>query len=56
MNFEIELQEETIEDTESLQLPMNFFTIGEIENDDVKVYIKYLSLQKCSKSRQDKPT
>lgn len=52
-NFEIELQEETIEDTASVHLPMNFLTFGEIENDDVKVYIKqdvYKALEKLSAS------
>ena len=39
-NFEIELHNETIEDAESVQLPINFLSFGEIENDDVKVYIK----------------
>lgn len=56
-NFEIELQEETIEDTASVQLPMNFLTFGEIENDDVKVYIKqdvYKALEKLSSSDTSK--
>ena len=56
-NFEIELQEETIEDTASVQLPMNFLTFGEIENDDVKVYIKqdvYKALEKLSASDTSK--
>lgn len=56
-NFEIELQEEKIEDTASVQLPMNFLTFGEIENDDVKVYIKqdvYKALEKLSASDTSK--
>ncbi|MDE6636590.1 MAG: metal-dependent protease of the PAD1/JAB1 superfamily, partial [Lachnospiraceae bacterium] len=39
-DFEIEIQSETTEKSAPLQLPVNFLTIGEIENDDVKVYIK----------------
>ena len=52
-NFEIELQEETIEDKPSVQLPLNFLTFGEIESDDVKVYIKqdvYKALEKLASS------
>lgn len=39
-NFEIEVLEDDQEENEPVQLPLNFLTIGEIENDDVKVYIK----------------
>lgn len=56
-NFEIELSEEKIEDTTSVQLPMNFLTFGEIEKDDVKVYIKqdtYKALEKLSSSDTSK--
>lgn len=56
-NFEIELQEENIEDVVNVQLPMNFLTFGEIENDDVKVYIKqdvYKALEKLSASDTSK--
>ena len=52
-NFEIELQEETVEDKPSVQLPLNFLTFGEIESDDVKVYIKqdvYKALEKLASS------
>lgn len=52
-DFEIEVQDETVEKTESAQLPTNFLTFGEIENDDVKVYIKqdvYKALEKLSAS------
>ncbi len=48
-NFEIELQEGSTEQNARVQLPVNFLTIGEIENDDVKVYIKqdvYKALEK----------
>lgn len=51
--LEIELQEETAEESGSVQLPMNFLTFGEIENDDIKVYIKqdvYKALEKLSAS------
>ena len=52
-DFEIEIQEEQEQDTSSVQLPLNFLTLGEIENDDVKVYIKqdvYKALEKLSAS------
>jgi len=52
-NFEIELQEEKDVKTTDVQLPVNFLTFGEIENDDVKVYIKqdvYKALEKLSSS------
>ena len=39
-DFEIEIQEESSDKQDSIQLPMNFLTFGEVENDDVKVYIK----------------
>lgn len=39
-NFEIEVLEDDQEENEPVQLPLNFLTIGEIEKDDVKVYIK----------------
>lgn len=56
-DFEIELQEEEIEETDSVQLPMNFLTFGEIQNDDVKVYIKqdvYKALEKLAASDTSK--
>lgn len=52
-DFEIELQEDGSDDSANIQLPMNFLTFGEIENDDVKVYIKqdvYKALEKLSAS------
>lgn len=52
-DFEIEIQETNAEDTNSVQLPLNFLTFGEIENDDVKVYIKqdvYKALEKLASS------
>ena len=39
-DFDIEVLPETTEESKPIQLPLNFLTIGEIENDDVKVYIK----------------
>lgn len=48
-NFEIELQESSTDQEAKVQLPVNFLSIGEIENDDVKVYIKqdvYKALEK----------
>lgn len=52
-NFEIEIQNENIDEATSVQLPMNFLTFGEIESDDVKVYIKqdvYKALEKLAAS------
>ncbi len=48
-DFDIELQDSTTEEPSQAQLPMNFITFGEIEHDDVKVYIKqdvYKALEK----------
>ncbi len=48
-NFDIELNEESSEVSNVVRLPMNFLTFGEIENDDIKVYIKqdvYKDLEK----------
>lgn len=56
-DFEIELQEENSDEPDNVQLPMNFVTFGEIENDDVKVYIKqdvYKALEKLSASDTSK--
>lgn len=39
-DFEIEIQEEGGEKSEGIQLPVNFLTFGEVENDDIKVYIR----------------
>lgn len=55
--FDIEIQDENIEANQSIQLPMNFLTFGEIENDDVKVYIKqdvYKALEKLAASDTSK--
>lgn len=56
-DFEIEIQDENVEDAPSVRLPMNFLTFGEIENDDVKVYIKqdvYKALEKLAASDTSK--
>lgn len=56
-DFDIEIQDETVEETNRVQLPMNFLTFGEIENDDVKVYIKqdvYKALEKLAASDTSK--
>ena len=49
-NFDINISEESQEKSMGgVQLPMNFLTIGEVETDDVKVYIKqnvYKALEK----------
>lgn len=55
--IEIELQETEKETSGSTQLPLNFLSFGEIENDDVKVYIKqsvYKELEKFASSNTDK--
>ncbi len=39
-DFEIEIQEEEEEKAQEVQLPLNFLTLGEVANDDVKVYIR----------------
>jgi LysM repeat protein/proteasome lid subunit RPN8/RPN11 len=52
-DFEIEIQDQKETKAASVQLPMNFLTFGEIENDDVKVYIKqdvYKALEKLAAS------
>ena len=56
-DFEIEIQDNDVEQTQSVQLPMNFLTFGEIESDDVKVYIKqdvYKALEKLASSDSSK--
>ena len=56
-DFEIELQEDAVTDSESLQLPVNFLSFGEVESDDVHVYIKqdvYKALEKLSSSDTSK--
>lgn len=56
-DFEIEFQDEKVEQTPGVQLPVNFLPFGEIENDDVKVYIKqdvYKALEKLSASDTEK--
>ncbi len=48
-DFDIEIEERHEEAEGAVQLPLNFITFGEIENDDVKVYIKqevYKALEK----------
>lgn len=52
-DFDIEIISESSDDKKPVQLPLNFLTIGEIENDDVKVYIKqnvYKELEKYASS------
>lgn len=55
-DFDIDIMEESHEGNDGVQLPLNFLTIGEIENDDVKVYIKqdvYKKLEKYAVSDTD---
>ncbi len=39
-DFEIDIIDEEVTEHDAVQLPMNYLLIGELENDDVKVYIK----------------
>ena len=51
--FEIEIRDGQEDTASGVQLPLNFLTFGEIENDDVKVYIKqstYKALEKLASS------
>ena len=55
--IEIELLEEQPEEEAALQLPMNFLSLGEIQQDDVRIYIKqstYKALEKFAASNTDK--
>ena len=55
--FEIELQDEAAQEETGVQLPMNFLRFGEVQNDDVKVYIKqdvYKALEKLAASDTSK--
>lgn len=57
MDFDIDVQEQAVEEEMGVQLPMNFLAFGEIENDDVKVYIKqdvYKALEKLAASDTSK--
>ena len=52
-DFEIELQDENAAENRDVQLPVNFLSFGEIEHDDVKIYIKqdvYRALEKLAAS------
>ena len=52
-DFDIDLREETVEGEDAVRLPLNFLSLGQIENDDVKVYIRqdvYKALEKLAAS------
>lgn len=52
-DFEIDIINEEVTEHDAVQLPMNYLLIGEIENDDVKVYIKqdvYKALEEYASS------
>lgn len=52
-DFKIEIQAENEAQATNIQLPLNFITIGEIDHDDVKVYIKqdiYKAMEKFALS------
>lgn len=56
-DFDIEILPEETGETGSVQLPLNFLTFGEIEPDDIKVYIKqdvYKALEKYASSDTSK--
>ncbi len=56
-DFEIEIEEASDEEAESVQLPLNFLSLGEIATDDVKVYIRqnvYNDLEKFAASDMSK--
>ena len=53
----IDIQEDIAQVHSDVQLPVNFITVGEIENDDVKVYIKqdvYKRIEKLAASDTSK--
>ena len=55
--FEIEILDSQTDQDVGIQLPLNFLSFGEIENDDVKVYIKqstYKALEKLALSDTSK--
>lgn len=52
-DFDIEIQEKNTDDAVGIQLPLNYLAFGEIEKDDVRVYIKqnvYKDLEKLASS------
>lgn len=52
-DFEIDIIDEEITEHDAVRLPMNYLLIGELENDDVKVYIKqdvYKALEEYASS------
>lgn len=52
-DFDIDIIDEEITEHDAVQLPMNYLLIGELENDDVKVYIKqdvYKALEEYASS------
>lgn len=55
--IEIDFYESTEVKAENIQLPLNFISIGQIENDDIKIYIKqdiYKHIEKYSASDKAK--
>ena len=55
--FDIDILDESIEEAPRVQLPMNFLELGQIQNDDVKIYIKqdvYKALEKLAASDTSK--
>ncbi|MEE0265824.1 MAG: LysM peptidoglycan-binding domain-containing protein [Acutalibacteraceae bacterium] len=56
-DFEIEIQDAQSDINTDVQLPLNFLSFGEIENDDVRIYIKqnvYNALEKLASSNTSK--
>ena len=55
--FDIDILDESIAQAPRVQLPMNFLELGQIQNDDVKIYIKqdvYKALEKLAASDTSK--
>ena len=53
LDFDIEIQSAHVEQSDSVLLPMNFLTFGEIKSNDVQVYIRqsvYKALEKLALS------
>lgn len=52
-DFEIDILDEEVTEYNAIQLPMNYLLMGELENDDIKVYIKqdvYKALEEYASS------
>ncbi|WP_318504149.1 LysM peptidoglycan-binding domain-containing protein [Bacillus sp. T3] len=53
VDFDIEIAGDAVKQDKNVQLPQNFVLVGNVENDDVKIYIKqnvYKKIEKFAKS------